>query len=245
MKNFFLILILFFCFHLAAFAAPCYGTKLPRGGEFFYGFETHSIFKRNLEADFGKLRSTQHFFQFSYGIWDWLSLDLKGGAGNLKQHPLGGDEIDYTSSFAGGYGFRIRFCDWEKIKMVFGFQHISIHPRSVNLGDIKHKAVLDDWQVSLLASYDFFKFTPPETSGLDQRRTKFLTGFTPYLGVKLSRVDYIHWIEEDRERRMSDLTESVGLVCGLNLDLTEKTWLNLEGQFLDGQTLACSFNFKF
>ncbi|MFH1519320.1 MAG: hypothetical protein ABIE75_01950 [Candidatus Omnitrophota bacterium] len=226
MRNFFLILFLFFCSQLTALAAPCYGTKLPLRGEFFYGFETHSIFKRDLEADFGKLRSTQHFFQFSYGIRDWLSLDLKGGAGNIKQHPLGGDEIDYTSSFAGGYGFRIRFCDWEKVKMVFGFQHISVHPRTIRLGGIKHKAVLDDWQVSLLASYDFFKFTP-------------------YLGAKLSRVDYIHWIEEDRERQMSDLTESAGLVCGLNLALTEKTWLNLEGQFLDGQSLACSFNFKF
>ncbi|NQT28608.1 MAG: hypothetical protein HQ570_03325, partial [Candidatus Omnitrophica bacterium] len=116
--------------------------------------------------------------------------------------------------------------DWSKIRMVFGFQHISVHPKTVRLGGLKHKAVLDDWQVSILASYDFFKLTP-------------------YLGAKLSRVDYIHWIEEDRERRMSDLTKSAGLVCGLDINLTEKTWLNLEGQFIDGQALASSFNFKF
>lgn len=225
----FLLLFIFcltFCFNSNLLAAPCYGTKTPQKGEFFYGLETYTIFKRDLEADYGKLRSTQRFFQISYGILDWLSLDLKGGAGNIKQHPLSSDEVDYTSSFAGGYGIRIKFYDQEKIKMVFGFQHISVHPRSIDLGDVKHKAVLDDWQISLIGSYDFSKVTP-------------------YLGAKLSRVDYIHWIEEDRQRRMSDLTKSLGVVCGLNLNLTDKTWLNLEGQFIDGQALACSFNFKF
>lgn len=226
MKRFSLFIVLLFCFHSNLLAAPCYGTKMPKEGRFFSGFETHTIFKRNLEADYGELRSTQHFFQFSYGMWDWLSLDLKGGAGYIKQHPLGSDEVDYTSSFAGGYGIRVKFCDWQRIRMVFGFQHISVHPKTVRLGDLKQRSVLDDWQVSLLASYDFSKLTP-------------------YLGAKLSRVDYIHWIEEDRERRMSDLTKSLGLVCGLDINLTEKTWLNLEGQFIDGQALACSFNFKF
>ena len=221
-----LLLILSLCFYLTSQAAPCYGTKVPQEGRFFWGFQTHTIFKRNLEADYGKLRSTQHFFQFSYGIWNWLSLDLKGGAGNIKQHPLGSDEVDYTSSFSGGYGVRVKFCDRERIKMVLGFQHISVHPRSVRLDSVKHKSVLDDWQVSLLVSYDFSRVTP-------------------YLGAKLSRVDYIHWVEEDRERRMSDLTKSVGIVCGLDINLTEKTWLNLEGQFLDGQAMAASFNFKF
>ena len=226
MRRVILLFISTFFFHLTSLAAPCYGTKVPEKGRFFWGLQTHTIFKRNLEAVYGKLRSTQHFFQFSYGIWNWLSLDLKGGAGNIKQHPIGSDEIDYNSSFAGGYGIRLKFCDWERIRMVFGFQHISIHPRSVRLEGLKHKSVLDDWQGSLLASYDFSKVTP-------------------YLGVKFSRVDYIHWVEDNRERRMSDLTKSVGVVCGLDINLTEKTWLNLEGQFIDGQALACSFNFKF
>jgi len=226
MRRVILSVILSFCFCLTSLAAPCSGTKMPEEGRFFWGFQNHTIFKRNLEADYGKLRSTQHFFKFSYGIWDWLSLDLKGGAGNIKQHPLSSDEVDYTSSFAGGYGIRIKLCDWQRMRMVFGFQHISVHPRAVRLGNVKQRSVLDDWQVSLLASYDFSKFTP-------------------YLGGKFSRVDYIHWIEEERERRMSDLTKSAGLVCGLDIDLTEKTWLNLEGQFIDGQALACSFNFRF
>lgn len=226
LKRLALLITLSFCFYLTALAAPCYGTKMPEQGRFFWGFETHNIFKRDLESDYGSLRSTQNFFQFSYGIRNWLSLDLKGGAGNIKQHPLSSDEVDYTSSFAGGYGLRLKFYEREKIRAVFGFQHISVHPRSIQLGEAEHKSVLDDWQISLLASYDFSKITP-------------------YFGAKFSRVDYIHWIEEDRERRMSDLTKSAGLVLGLDINFTEKTWINLEGQFIDGQALAVSFNFKF
>ena len=38
--------------------------------------------------------------------------------------------------------------------MVLGFQHISIHPHKSHQNGIKRKAVLDDWQFSLLASRD-------------------------------------------------------------------------------------------
>lgn len=208
------------------YAAPCYGTKLPQKKEFFGGFQTHAIFKRYLEDEYGKLRSAQHFFLLSFGVYDWLSIDLKGGAGNIKQHPLGTDEVDYTSNFSGGYGFRLKFYEREKLKMVFSFQHISTHPKSTHLGDVKNRAILDDWQWSLLASYDFKKFTP-------------------YLGTKWSRVDYIHWVGDQRKRRMSDLTKSIGLVMGLDIPLVKKFWLNLEGQLLDTEALAVSLNFNF
>ena len=225
------ILIIFFIIQLLfltgkTYAVPCYGTRMPQKGEYFGGFQTHVIFERELEDGFGTARSRQHFFQLSYGVFDWLSIDLKGGAGNIKQHPIGSTEIDYPSSFAGGYGFRIRILNQEKIKAVFGFQHISVHPRSVRLDGERNQAVLDDWQTSLLASYEFSKITP-------------------YIGAKFSRVDYIHWVDGNRKRRMSDLTKTIGLVCGFDLDLTEKTWLNLEGQFFDGEAASISFNFKF
>ena len=173
--TFFAILFILSClfFYCDSYAAPCYGTKLPTQGKFFAGFSNYSIFKRDLEDDFGKLRSVQNFFQLSYGVWDWLSLDLKGGAGNIKQHPADSFERDYSASFAGGYGFRAKFYDRNKIKMVFGFQHISVHPRSIRVENNKNKAILDDWQVSLLASYDFVKFTP-------------------YLGTRWSKIGRAH-----------------------------------------------------
>lgn len=225
MRKIFLSLILFFCVCVSCYAAPCYGTKMPQKNKFFAGIQTHAIFKRYLENECGKIRSTQHLILLSFGVFDWLSIDLKGGAGNIRQRPIGSDEMNYSFNFSGGYGFRLKLYENKKLKMVFGFQHISVHPKLIHSED-KNKAVLDDWQTSYLVSYDFIKFTP-------------------YLGLKGSRVDYIHWRGENRKRVMSDLTKCLGLVLGLDLPLNEKTWLNLEGQFLDSQALAFSVNFKF
>ena len=221
-----LFFILFFSLTINSYAAPCYGTRLPDKKEFNMGLETYSIFKRYLENKNGKLRSTQHLFLLSYGIYDWLSVDLKVGAGNIKQRPLIKDEVDYPSSFAGGYGFRLRFLNKKNTKMVFGFQHISVHPKSIHLGIDKNKAILDDWQFSCLVSYGLGKITP-------------------YLGTRWSRLDYIHWTLDARKRVMSDLTKNTGLILGLDIAITEKAWLNLEGQFLDSEAFAFSMNYAF
>jgi hypothetical protein len=226
MRKIFIFFISFSVVSLPIFAAPCYGTKMPPKKEFFAGFQTHSIFKRYLEDDYGKLRSLQNFFLLSYGIYDWFSIDLKGGAGNIKQHPVGSDEIDYSTGFAGGYGLRLRLYDNQKVKAIFGFQHISVHPKGTYVAGVKNKAILDDWQVSLLASYDF-------------------KIFTPYLGTRWSRLDYIHRVGENRKRKMSDLTKSTGLIFGIDVPFTEKVWANLEGQFLDSEAFAFSLNYSF
>ena len=223
MKRIALILVILLGLSFPCYSAPCYGTKMPVRGEFFMGGQTNLIFERHLEGDYGEMRSTQHFLLISYGITDWLTLDLKGGAGNIKQHPIGADELDYPSSFAGGYGLRVKLYEDDKFKVVYGFQHISVHPRSIRIGGLKNTAVLDDWQTSLLASYDFDRFNP-------------------YVGLKASRTDYIHWVEDNRKRKMSDLTEVPGLVVGCDFHLNETTWLNFEGQFFDIEAFAFSVN---
>lgn len=209
-----------------SYAAPCYGTKMPAKGEFFAGAQSYTIFKRYLENDFGKVRSEQYFLLISYGVFDWLAIDLKGGAGNIKQHPVGSDEVDYTSNFAGGYGFRLKLYDKNNLRTVFGFQHISVHPKATHLGTVKNKSILDDWQWSLLASRSFKKITP-------------------YLGTRWSRVDYIHRVSDTRKRKMSDLTKSLGLIYGLDISLTKETWVNLEASAFDSDSLAFSLNYKF
>jgi hypothetical protein len=210
----------------AAEATPCYGTKMPAKKEFFGGFQSYTIFQRYLEAEYGEVRSMQEFFLLSYGLCDWFSIDLKGGTGNIKQHPRLADEVDYRTSFAGGYGFRMKIYERDETKIVWGFQHISVHPYNVFVGDVKHKAVLDDWQVSCLASHTFGKVTP-------------------YIGARWSRVDYIHWQAGERKRRMSDLTKDIGAIAGCDLSLNDRFWVNLEGQFVDTEALAVSVNFKF
>ena len=226
MFNVILLYTLHFTHYTVCYAAPCYGTKLPRKKEFFIGVQTHSIFKRYQERGSGKLRSLQEFLLLSYGIYDWLSIDLKVGAGYIKQHPPGSDERDYPTYLGGGYGFRVKLYEEKNMKIVFGFQHISIHPKTIFLGNVKHKAVLDDWQFSTLISYDFQKTTP-------------------YLGTRWSRLDYIHWIDGERDRVKSDLTKSIGLIFGFDLPLTKKVWLNLEGQFFDSEACAFSLNYSF
>lgn len=207
-------------FGLKAQGAPCYGTRFPQEGTIVAGVQSYSLLSRYLEDDFGKVRSLQHFLLISYGLTDWLSLDLKGGAGNIKQRPTTQSEIDYTSSFSGGYGFRVKlYEDENNLKAVCGFQHISVHPKKIHVNSDIHEAILDDWQASLLVSKDIGKVTP-------------------YLGVKWSRVDYIHKMNDVRKRRMSDLTKSLGGVLGLDIPFNEKTYLNLEAHFFDEQAFS-------
>jgi hypothetical protein len=226
MRKISLGLILVLCFVSLLYAAPCYGPNLPGKNKLSAELESYTIFKRHLENDLGKLKSQQQFFGLSYGVFDWLAIDLKAGAGNLKQYPSGASHIDYGTNFAGGYGLRVKFFDRDKIKAVFGFQHISVHPDPARSGAVKHKAILDDWQVSLLGSYAFGKVTP-------------------YLGTRWSRLDYIHWTGDKRKRVMSDPDECVGLITGINIPITERFWINLEGQFLDSEAVACRLNFDF
>lgn len=226
MRNLLLSFILIFSIFSYSFAAPCYGTKMPKQKELFGMFQSYTIFKRNLEDGYGKVKSQQQFFGLSYGVFNWLSIDLKAGSGNIKQRPLESDEIDYNTNFAGGYGLRLKFFDKNKIKTILGFQHISVHPKSTHLGDVKNQAILDDWQWYLLASYSFKRITP-------------------YIGARWSRLDYIHTQLDERKRRMSDLTKSIGLILGFDIPLTEKIWLNIEGSAFDSQACAFSINFSF
>ncbi|RJP29470.1 MAG: hypothetical protein C4533_00305 [Candidatus Omnitrophota bacterium] len=209
-----------------AVSAPCYGARMPKKNEFHAGASNYSILKRYLENEQGKIRSSQNFFDLSYGLYDWLSIDLKGGTGNIKQHPVGADELDYPSSFAGGYGFRIKFFDRNQFKAVCGFQHISVHPEKIRVGQTGHAAILDDWQFSVLIS-------------------RQVANIDPYIGVKLSRTDYIHRQDGIRERYMSDLTKNIGLFLGIDLPITERCWFNIEAQFVDVQAFAGGIKYSF
>ncbi|MDD4893954.1 MAG: hypothetical protein PHW54_01400 [Candidatus Omnitrophica bacterium] len=226
MRRAFLIFILIFCFVAPLYAAPCYGTKMPGKKHFFVGLQNYTIFKRYLEHQNGKIRSIQDFLNVSYGVFDWLSIDLKGGAGDVKQHPVSASEVRYYTNFAGGYGFRLKLFDKNNIKSVCGFQHISVHPSSTYVGTVKNKAILDDWQVSFLVSYDFKKITP-------------------YIGTRWSRTDYIHKQDGDRKRVKSDQSKSIGLIAGFDLPLSNKIWLNIEGSFFDNEAAAFSLNYSF
>jgi len=85
MRNVLLCFLFCFCILSQSYAAPCYGPKMPQQKQFFGGLQTYYVFNRTLENDYGKMHSLQDFFLVSYGVFDWLSLDLKGGLGNIRQ----------------------------------------------------------------------------------------------------------------------------------------------------------------
>ncbi|HLF19117.1 MAG TPA: hypothetical protein VI749_09575 [Candidatus Omnitrophota bacterium] len=209
-----------------AHAAPAYGPKLPERNQFHLGFQSHTVFERELYHGHGEMRSQQQFLLITYGITDWLSLDLKAGGGDIEQENDSGSEFKYPTYLAGGYGFRIKLLDKENTRGVFGFQHISAHPRHIVVNGVKHKAVLDDWQFSFLISHQLGKFEP-------------------YAGVRWSRMDHIHWADNVRKRVRSDLDKSTGAILGFNLYLKDNVWLNVEGNAFDTEALAAGINFHF
>ncbi len=219
-------LIVFMLFASQAYAAPAYGTKMPEKFKLAIGGQSQHVISRELEGPNGKMESLQHFFLISFGLTDWLSVDLKGGAGNIEAENGAGFDLDYNTFVGGGYGFRIKIFEKEKWKSVLGFQHISIHPYTRNIDNEKYKSVLDDWQGSLLVSYDLDKFTP-------------------YVGAKLSRMDYIFWENGERNRIKSENSKSLGVVAGFDLNINEKNWINIEGQLLDVTAVAVSINHAF
>ena len=226
LRGILLCFLIYFGLSSISYAAPCYGTKMPKQKQLFAGMQTYSVLKRNLEGHYGRMRSLQQFVLISFGFSDWFSLDLKGGVGDIEQRGSSTADIDYSLYLGGGYGFRIKLYDYDKAKAVFGFQHISIHPHKSHEGGIKNKAVLDDWQFSLLGAYEF-------------------SLFTPYAGIRWSRMDYINWVNGERNRVQSDLTDSVGIIAGVDIPINDKSWLNFEGQFLDAKAVAVSLNCNF
>jgi len=208
-------------------AAPCYGTHMPAKKKFFGGLEYNFVLERDFAHQHGRVENPDQFLMLSYGIFDWLSLDLKGGTGkiNYKDGEFGDQE--FATSFAGAYGFRIRL--WEdkdkKLKLVTGFQHISVHPKRVHASNGRYTVVADEWQGSCLGSYT-------------------IKQLNPYLGFKYATYDLIRWISDaDRKRYKSE--DNWGLVIGSDFWIKKNLKLNLEYHFLDEKAASISVGFDF
>jgi hypothetical protein len=206
-----------------AYAVSCLGTKMPRAHKWFWGAETNLLFKRALDKDYGKMNSRDYFIIASYALTDWLCLDGKIGIGDIRARSSAYD-LDYNTNFAGGYGFRIKLFDREDnpYKIVCGFQHISVHPDAAYAGIEKKEPILDDWQGSLVVSYNGWKT------------------LTPYLGAKFSECDLIEWTDGERKRKKSRNGASWGLAAGLYYFVDPSVWVVVEGRFFDERALSCA-----
>lgn len=209
------------------YAAPTDGTSMPYKGKYITGYQNNTIFKHDLADSYGNVKSDQHYYTLSYGVFDWLSLDGKIGFGNVREkggiHP----KVDHNYGFAGGYGFRLRVLDdlKNKVSVVTGFQHTSTHPASKNVNGDKRFAIYEDWQVSLVSS-------------------KEIGRLTPFAGVKLSYGNLIQKTN-DIDRKNRPPAYYAGTVLGCNVRLTQNTYISVESHFIDETSLSSSFCYKF
>lgn len=216
------------CTLYPAYAAPCYGTNIPNKGKLSIGAQAHVIENRKLGDDYGKVASLQYFYTMSYGVFSWFSLDGKIGAGDVAYRPSGGmAKTVYPANFAGGYGFRFKpYKNIEqKIDVVCGFQHISAHPTPRQVNGATNYVILDDWQGSALIS-------------------KGAGSFTPYAGVRLTRLDLIHKISgQERVRKRSDVR--LLPVIGADFNVTRSSFINAEVRFIDETSFNIGFTHNF
>lgn len=221
-----IVLFLFLAVNSAG-AAPTYGTDMPGRGRYATGYQSNIVFKHDLNDSNGNIKSDQHFYDLSYGVYDWLTVDGKIGFGDLRRkggiHP----KVDYNYGFAGGYGFRIKVWKNEKYKArgVLAFHHISVHPQARTLNNDGYKSIYDDWQTSLLGS-------------------KEIGPINPFIGLKLSLGDYIYWVNDiDRKRKTSDCF--VGLVVGTSVKLNKEVYVRIEGHLFDETALSTGIYYTF
>lgn len=210
-----------------SYAAPTYGTDMLNRGKYASGYQNNVIFKHDLNDSNGNIKSDQHYYDLSYGVYDWLTVDGKIGLGDL--HRKGGihPKLDYNYGFAGGYGFRVQpwHSDKYKARIVLGFHHISVHPQKRILSNDKYKTIYDDWQTSLLGS-------------------KEIGPVNPFIGVKLSLGDYIYWVNDiDRKRKTSETF--VGLVFGASVKLNKEIYVRVESHFFDENSLSTGVYYTF
>jgi hypothetical protein len=209
-------------------AAPAYGTAMPQKEGTFWGLQHYYVDRRNLDNDQGVLHSHQNYLTMSYGVLDWLSLDLKLSLYSTFRHnSADGSQMRYDRSvWGGGYGFRIKLHEKGPWKTVTGFQHFSIHPMTVKKDGRKNNGILEDWQFSLLESY----------------KMKYVT---PYAGVRYTVMDYIHTLDNERNRINSDDARRFGLILGADIPLSPDVWLNFESDWQDGGSATGGVHFRF
>ncbi len=223
---FFAIILNMLCSGVS-YAAPCYGTYMPKEKKWILGRQGDFLVDRDLKDNQGGTSGSRYFLTCTYGVFDWICFDGKIGMGDVAWHNSNPGNLNYNTSFAGGYGFRIKGYENKAlgIKTVAGFQHISVHPPTASPASDNHRVIIDDWQGSVLVSKD-------------------IGNLVPYLGARYGTVDFIKWVN-DHDRRRIKSEKMLGLVIGVDYLMAMDTRLNIEGDFIDGEELSVGISRDF
>jgi hypothetical protein len=210
-----------------SYAAPCYGTYMPKEKKWIWGPQGDFLIHRDMKDSQGETSGNRYFLTCSYGVFNWICFDGKIGMGDVSWHNSDPGNLNFNSGFAGAYGFRIKGYENKElgIKTVAGFQHISVHPPTTSPNIDHHRVIIDDWQGSVLISKDFNKLTP-------------------YVGTRYGTVDYIRWVNShDRKRIKSE--DRWGVVAGMDYLVFKDTRLNVEYDFIDGKEISAGISRDF
>ena len=200
---------------------------MPAKAGTFWGVQHYYVDRRNMESDRGSVHSDQNFMTWNYGVSDWFSLDLKYTLySTFRTEDPEGDMKYKNAVWGGGYGFRIRLYESGPVKVVTGFQHFSIHPKTVKANGARQNGILEDWQGSVLASYD-------------------LKRIIPYMGLRYDSMDYISDRDHVRTVVKSDENRRIGFIAGVDIPVTSRLWINAETDWQDrgSATIGLSWHF--
>lgn len=215
-----ILLVLFLAFSASPVSAiPSFGTLMPTAGEGIGGGRADFIFDRDFD-EYEDAKAGGYYYQASYGLTDWFSLDGMIGLGSVTAEFESSDKLRYPTNFSGGYGFRLRPYRNEKhgIDWVAGFQHMSTHPgKRRQVKGRKYEIIWDEWQLSSTISKEIWRLRP-------------------YCGMKYSFTYLISKVDGDRRRRLSN-GSPIGLIVGTDVKVADHVYVNAEGRFFDETAL--------
>ena len=218
--------VILLVFSLNVIAIPSEGNFLPEEGSSVWGFQFNNIFSRDFNKVEGKGSTRQYFLKASYGLTKRFFLDGKIGLGSVSFKRNDGIDLNFSSGFAGGYGFRYLLFEDEQSgwKSIGGFQHISCHPFKDTAADVKHRVIWDEWQGTWL----------------------FIKGFEKadvYFGPQYSAVQLKYKVDDFRRRLKSE--DYWGVLLGTDYSLSEKTSVNIEIRLLDEWAVNTGIYYRF
>ncbi|MCM8766148.1 MAG: hypothetical protein NC920_04830 [Candidatus Omnitrophica bacterium] len=223
------ILLFFFFFVGNGYSAPTCGTTIPGKKNFQWGLAVNSIQKYRMKGAVNEidLKSNQFFLTLAYGITERLIFDGKLGIGEIENDRLNNSDLDYRLGWGGGYGLRFKLYEdlEEKMKIILGAHHISIHPQGKELGVVEYKSILDDNQFEALLAKEY------------------LWG-TPYLGLKVSRSRLLRR-EDSSESTSLHSPWGMGVCLGYDREIKDNLFLNLEIRLIDETSFSAGIARRF
>jgi len=207
-------------------AIPSEGDFLPALHKTIWGFQYNNIFLRDFNKVEGEGKTKQYFLKASYALTERFFLDGKIGLGSISFKRNDGTDLDFSSGFAGGYGFRYLVYPNDKNgwKSIIGFQHISCHPFKDTVDDVNYHVIWDEWQGTWLFIKEWKKAAL-------------------YFGPQYSAVQLKYKIDDFRRRLKAE--DSWGVLFGGNYRFMRSVSLNAEIRVLDEWAINTGICYKF